>query len=110
MAKGASYRSLALSLLGDVRTQWSTLCPFLDSFYIKLTGVANFPKEKAWKLTGRCVAAIFTAMGSYRASVSRLDDMVNLENKASCMWGSYNATGWCWNWNELITVDTLLGS
>jgi hypothetical protein len=87
MSKGASYRSLALSLIGDVKTQWSTLCSFIDSFYIELTGVANFPKEKAWKLTGRCVAAVFTSMGSFRASVSRLDDLVSLENKSSCMWG-----------------------
>jgi hypothetical protein len=87
MPKGASYRSLALSLICDVKTQWSTLCSFVDSFYIELTGVANFPKEKAWRLTGRCVAAVFTTMGSYRASVSRLDDLVSLENKAACMWG-----------------------
>jgi hypothetical protein len=42
MPKGASYRSLALSLIGDVKTQWSTLCSFVDSFYIELTaGVAD---------------------------------------------------------------------
>jgi hypothetical protein len=87
MPKGASYRGLALSLLGDVRNQWSTLCAFIDSFYVELTGVANFPKEKAWKLTGRCVAAVFTAMGPYRATVSMLDDLVPLDNKTSCMWG-----------------------
>jgi hypothetical protein len=87
MPKGVSYRSLALSLIGDVKMQWSTMCSFIDYFYIKLTGVANFPKDKAWKLTGRCVAAVFTAMGSYRASVSRLDDLVLLENKSACMWG-----------------------
>ncbi len=34
MAKGASYRSLALSLIGDVKTQWSTLCSFID--YLEL--------------------------------------------------------------------------
>jgi hypothetical protein len=87
MPKGVDYRSLALSLIGDVKTQWSTMCSFIDSFYIELTGVANFPKDKAWKLTGRCVAAVFTAMGSYRASVSRLDDLVSLENKSACIWG-----------------------
>jgi hypothetical protein len=87
MPKGASNRSLALSLIGDVKTQWSSLCSFIDSFYIELTGVANFPKDKAWKLTGRCVAAVFTTMGPYRASVSCLDDLVSLENKSACMWG-----------------------
>lgn len=87
MVKGTAYKSLAMSLISEVKTQWSTLCSFVDSFYIELTGVANFPKEKAWKLTGRCVAAVFTSMGSYRASVSRLDDLVPLENKASCLWG-----------------------
>jgi hypothetical protein len=78
---------LALKFLGDVQTQWPTLCSFIDSFYIELTGVANFPKEKAWKLTGWCVAAVFTTMGSYHARVSRLDNLVDLENKSSCMWG-----------------------
>jgi hypothetical protein len=87
MPKGASYRSLALSLIGDVKTQWSSLCSFINLFYIELTGVANFPKDKAWKVTGRCVAAVFITMGPYRASVSRLDDLVSLENKSACMWG-----------------------
>jgi hypothetical protein len=85
--KGASYKALATSLLSDVRNQWSTLCSFVDSFYVELTGVANFPKEKAWKLTGRCVAAVFMAMGSHRANVSMFDDLVQLENKGACMWG-----------------------
>jgi hypothetical protein len=85
--KGANYRSLAISLLSDVHNQWSTLCSFIDSFYIKLTGVANFPKDKAWKLTGRCVAAVFTAMGSHWAKVSMLDDLVMLNTKGACMWG-----------------------
>jgi hypothetical protein len=101
MVKGATYRSLALSLLGDVRTQWSTLCSFIDSFYIELTGVANFPKDKAWKLTGRCVAAVFTSMGSYRASVSRLDDLVPLENKASCMWGVMQCHRVVWEFEKV---------
>jgi hypothetical protein len=87
MVKGTSYRSLVLSLLGDVQTQWLRLCLFIDSCYIELTGVVNFPKEKAWKLTGQCVAAFVTAMGSYHARVSRLDDLVDLENKPLCMWG-----------------------
>jgi hypothetical protein len=87
MMKGVSYRSLALSLIGDVKTQWLTMCSFIDSFYIELPGVVNFPKDKAWKLTGRCVAPVFTAMGSFRASVSWLDDLVSLKNKSTCMWG-----------------------
>jgi hypothetical protein len=45
--KGASYRSLAISLLADVKNQWFWLCSFIDLFYIELTGVVNFPKEKA---------------------------------------------------------------
>jgi hypothetical protein len=85
---GMSYRSLALSRIGDVKTQWSTLCSFITLFYIELTGVANFPKEKAWKLMGCCVAAVFTSMGSFFcASVSWLDNLVSLENKSACMWG-----------------------
>jgi hypothetical protein len=85
--KGASYCGLAISLLSDVKNRWSTLCAFIDTFYIKLTDVALFPIDKAWKLTGRCLAAVFTAMGSHRAPVSLLDDLVPLENKGSCMWG-----------------------
>jgi hypothetical protein len=92
MAKGASYRLLAISLIGDVKTQWSTLCLFINSFYIELTGVANFPKEKAWKLTGHCVAAVFTAMGSYRASISHLDDLVLWRTRWCACGASCNAT------------------
>jgi hypothetical protein len=84
--KGDGYQGIAISLLADVKNQWFSLCSFIDSFYIGLTGVANFPKEKAWKLTGRCVASLFTAMGSYRAKVSQLDDLSPLGNKSACMW------------------------
>jgi hypothetical protein len=85
--KGTSYKALATSLLSNVRNQWSTLCSFIDSFYVELTGVANFPKEKAWKLTGRFVAAVFTTMGPHRANVSLFDDLGPLEHKGACMWG-----------------------
>jgi hypothetical protein len=61
--KGASYQGLAISLLADVRNQWFTLCAFINSFYIDLKGVAMFPKEKAWKLTGQCVASILQLWG-----------------------------------------------
>ena len=85
MAFGTVHRSLAMSLVGKVKTQWSTLCSFVDSFYIELTGIANLPKDEAWKLTGQCVAAVFTVMGLYRASVSCLVNLVLLKNKASCL-------------------------
>jgi hypothetical protein len=86
LPKGASYRSLAISLLSDVRNQWSTMCSFIDSFYVELTGVANFPQAKAWKLVGRCVASVFTTMGAYHARVGLFDDLVPLEHKSSCFW------------------------
>lgn len=65
VTKDASCRSLALSLSADVKTQWSTLCSFIGLFYIELTGVVNFPKDKAWKLTSYCIAPIFISVGSY---------------------------------------------
>ncbi len=58
----------------------------MESFYIELTGVANLSKEKVWKLTNQCVDSGFTAMGSYRFKVSKLDDLTLLGNKAACMW------------------------
>jgi hypothetical protein len=34
MAKGTTYRSLAMSFIGDVKTQWSMLCSFINSFLL----------------------------------------------------------------------------
>jgi hypothetical protein len=108
MAKGTVYRSLAMSLIGDVKTQWLTLCySFIDLFYIEQTGVTNFPKEKAWKLTGCCVAAVFTAMGPYRASVSRLDDLVYWKTRLPACGALCSVTGLRLNSKRWITMGTL---
>ena len=62
------------------------MCTFIDSFYVELTGVAGFNKEKAWKLVGRCVAALFSSLQPYRSPVAMLEDMGTLDNKAACIW------------------------
>jgi hypothetical protein len=43
----SSFKNLANTLLITVRTQWQIMCTFIDSFFVKLTGVAGFNKEKA---------------------------------------------------------------
>jgi hypothetical protein len=59
------FENLANMLLISVQTQWHNMCTFIDSFYVELTGVAGFNKEKAWKLVGRCVAALFSSLQPY---------------------------------------------
>jgi hypothetical protein len=82
----ATYQNLVNNLMGSIRMQWHNMCTFIDSFYVELTGVAGFNKEKAWKLVGRCVAALFSAMEPYRSPVTMLEDMNTLDNKAACIW------------------------
>ena len=82
----APYRTLVMSLLTNVVAQWNDMCTFIDSFYIELTNVAGFSPDKAWKLVGRCCAALFTAMQPNRAPVTMLPDLGPLESKAACMW------------------------
>jgi hypothetical protein len=82
----ATYENLVNNLMGGVRTQWHNMCTFIDSFYVELTGVAGFNKEKAWKLVGRCVAALFSSLEPYRSPVTMLEDMNTLDNKAACLW------------------------
>jgi hypothetical protein len=82
----APYRTLVMSLLTNVVAQWNDMCTFIDSFYIELTNVAGFSPDKAWKLVGRCCAALFSAMQPYRAPVTMLPDLGTLESKAACMW------------------------
>jgi hypothetical protein len=62
------------------------MCTFVDSFYVELTGVAGFNKEKAWRLVGRCVAALFSLLQPYRSPVAMLEDMGTSDNKAACIW------------------------
>jgi hypothetical protein len=82
----ATYFNLVSTLMSSVRSQWHNMCTFIDSFYVELTGEAGFNKEKAWKLVGRCVAALFSALEPYRSPVTMLEDMSTLDNKAACLW------------------------
>jgi hypothetical protein len=82
----APHRLLVMVLLTNVKAQWTEMCTFIDSFYIKLMNVAGFGVDKAWKLVGRCCAAFFSMMLPYRAPILMLPDLVSLESKASCLW------------------------
>jgi hypothetical protein len=86
VSPSATYQNLVNTLMGSVRTQWHNMCTFIDSFYVELTGVAGFNKDKAWKLVGRCVAALFSSLEPYRSPVTMLEDMSTIDNKAACLW------------------------
>jgi hypothetical protein len=58
------------------------MCTFIDSFYVELTGVAGFNKDKAWKLVGCCFAALFSSLQPHRSPVGRLEGMGSVESKA----------------------------
>jgi hypothetical protein len=82
----APRRMLVMVLLTNVKAQWTELGNFIDSFYIELTNVARFGVDKAWKVVGRCCAALFSVMLPYHAPISMLPDLGPLESKASCLW------------------------
>ena len=48
--------------------------------------MSGFHIEKAWKLVGRCVSALFDALQPYRSPITMLEDLSTLENKAACIW------------------------
>jgi hypothetical protein len=77
---------LAKQLLVAVKEQWYELLSWMDEFYKQLTEEANFKEDAAWRLVGRCVAAIFDAMADFRARVALIEDPKPLENKAKIMW------------------------
>jgi hypothetical protein len=78
--------ALAKQLLIAVKEQWYELVSWIDEFYKQLTEEAKFKEDPAWKLVGRCVAAIFDSMEDYRAKVALMEDPKPLENKAKIMW------------------------
>jgi hypothetical protein len=84
-----AYSRLVNVIMGSIRMQWHNMRTFIDSFYVELTGVAGFNKEKAWKLVGQCVAALFAALEPYHSPVTMLEDLSTLENKASCLWAVF---------------------
>jgi hypothetical protein len=79
--------ALALALLQPAREQFTKMVGFIDWFYQELTQVAKFPEEPAWLLVGRCVGAVFDAMSSIRAQVSRLPEpTAELHTKHQLIW------------------------
>jgi hypothetical protein len=78
--------ALAKQLLIAVKEQWYELVSWMDEFYKQLTEKAKFKEEAAWRLVGRCVAAIFDSMADYRAKVALIEDPKPLENKTKIMW------------------------
>jgi hypothetical protein len=78
--------ALAKQLLIAVKEQWYELVSWMDEFYKQLTKEAKFKEDPAWRLVGRCVAAIFDSMADYRAKVALIEDPKPLENKAKIMW------------------------
>ncbi len=61
-------------------------CTLIDYCSIEMSDVAGFSPDKAWKLVGRCCAALFSSMQPFRAPVAMLPDLGPLESKAACMW------------------------
>jgi hypothetical protein len=77
---GSSYKNLINTLLLiDVCTQWHNMCTFIDSFFVELTGVTGFNKDRAWKLVGLCVAILFSSLQPYWSQMGRLEDMGTIE-------------------------------
>jgi hypothetical protein len=78
--------ALAKQLLIAVKEQWYKLVSWIDEFYKQLTAEANFKAEPAWRLVGRCVAAVFDMMAYFRAKVALIEDPKPLENKSKIIW------------------------
>jgi hypothetical protein len=66
MVPNAGGNALAKALLSEIKAQWYELVSWLDEFYKELTEEASFKAKLAWRLIGRCVAAIFEAMAEVR--------------------------------------------
>jgi hypothetical protein len=73
-------------LLTEVKAQWYEFVSWIDEFYKQLTEEANFKVKPAWRLVGRCAAALFDAMAEARSKVSLIDDPRPLTNKARIIW------------------------
>jgi hypothetical protein len=78
--------ALAEALLDSVETQFNKLTSFMEKFYKELTTVANFPKESAWRLIGRCVGGFFQSMIRVRSEVTMLEEWRTLDSKAQMIW------------------------
>jgi hypothetical protein len=78
--------ALAKQLLIAVKEQWYELVSWIDEFYKQLTEEASFKAEPAWRLVGRCVAAVFDTMADFRAKVALIEDPKPLDNKSKIIW------------------------
>jgi hypothetical protein len=84
---GGPAAVFAREVVVEIRSQWTDVVTFIDSFMLELCEVAKFPKAKAWALVGRCLAAVFDCMASHRAKIAHLRDPTTLETKAAYLWG-----------------------
>ena len=69
-------------MLVDVEGHYNTLCGFIDQCYLEFTQVSSFKPASAWKLTGRCVGAVFEAQQANRGTVQFLPKSQTIYNKA----------------------------
>jgi hypothetical protein len=72
---GEQSSALALAILTNIQEPFTHMVAFLDTFYLELTSVANFPKDSAWELIGRCVGAVFVVQASAGARVPLLQEL-----------------------------------
>ena len=77
---------MARTLIIEVKSHSNELVSFIDSFYMELTEVANFPAAKAWELVGRSIGAFFESMRTIRARTSRIQDVNTMEGKVLLLW------------------------
>jgi hypothetical protein len=56
---------LARSLLDDLTKQWNAVTTFIQKLYTKMVELAKFSEANAWRLIGRCLAAIFDSMKAH---------------------------------------------
>ena len=77
---------LSRTLLSLTRVEWGELTSFMDDFFTDLVEVANFPRDKAWLLVARCVAAIYETMRPYRARVALIETPSTMEAKTEYLW------------------------
>ena len=69
-----------------MESQYSKLTTFIEKFYNELTTVANFPKESAWRLIGRCVGGFFQTMVTVRSEVTMMEEFRTIDHKAQMIW------------------------
>jgi hypothetical protein len=62
-----------------VHIHWLFLCDTHGGHWVQQV-------DKAWKLVGRCVAALFSLLQPYRSPVGRFEDMGTIESKAARIW------------------------